>query len=111
MFPAIKEIIQLIKSNSEEKFLIAHRKTECIRTGRTINNLLGYFEIFRNLVDLIFVQVGKRLNISSSIAIFTKISQDKFSTIGGAGNKKTTSFCLSVKMQHPGPNLDICKGS
>ena len=102
-------MIQLVEGDPEKELLVADRKAEGVRTGRTINDFLDYPEMFGDLVYLIFIQVGKWFNIRASITILAEISQDKLSAVRGPGNQETASFSLCVKMQHPGPDLNICK--
>ena len=58
VFPRKKEKVKLVKRYTKIKFLVAYRKTERIRTRRSIYDFFGNAEIAGQLIDLIFLPVS-----------------------------------------------------
>ena len=59
MLPRVKEMVQLVKGNSEEELLIAYGKTERVRTWLASDDFRNDMEIFGQLIDLLEKSVRK----------------------------------------------------
>ena len=67
MFPRIEKVIQLVERDSEKELLITHRETERVGTGLAVHDFGSYFEVCRELIYLVLVEVGNRLDTLSGL--------------------------------------------
>ena len=104
-------MVQALEGDAEEELLVAHRQAEGVRAGHALDDLPGHPEVMGDLVDLVLVQVGQRLDVRAAVAVPAEVAQEVFRAVGGAPHHQAPAVGLGVEVQHARADLDVGEGS